>query len=186
MPRRRLHKLGGGISEFFMFLPYFTAKLPGCFHTFPRTAADPYEAWVNDQNPHDSPDRLDTGEILASVGEALYRWDIASDALTWSANAGDVLSIAGREAIATGKAFAQFLYANNLQARFDAVMRSEQRDEGRGVIYRVQYCIRPDPKADTRLWLEDAGQWFAGADGKPARAHGTVHVINTATSGKAG
>ena len=56
--------------------------------------------------------------------------------------------------------------------------RSDQRDEGRGVFYRIQYCIRPDPGAETRLWVEDTGRWFAGADGKPARAHGTVRVIN--------
>ena len=129
---------------------------------------------MNTKNPHDSPARLDAGETLASVGEALYRQDIQSDALTWSANAGEVLSIANREAIATGRAFAQFLDADNLQARFDAVMRSEQRDEGRGVGYRIQYCIRPDPKADTKLWLEDTGRWFAGPDGKagPRAWHG--------------
>ena len=28
------------------------------------------------------------------------------------------------------------------------------------------------------LWIEDIGRWFAGADGKPARAHGIVRVIN--------
>ena len=26
--------------------------------------------------------------------------------------------------------------------------------------------------------MEDAGRWFAGPDGKPTRAHGTIHVIN--------
>ena len=129
-------------------------------------------------NTHDSPARLDAGEILASVGEALYRWDVPSDALTWSANAGEVLSIASGEAIATGRAFAQFLDTDNSQARFDAVMRSEQRDEGRGVGYRIQYCIRPDPTTDAKLWLEDTGRWFAGPDGKPVRAHGTVRAIN--------
>ncbi|MDE1972775.1 MAG: bifunctional diguanylate cyclase/phosphodiesterase [Hyphomicrobiales bacterium] len=121
---------------------------------------------------------MDAGEILASVGEALYRWDVQSDVLTWSANAGEVLSIANRAAISTGRAFAQFLDADNSQARFEAVMGSEQRDEGNGVGYRIQYCIRPDPKSDAKLWLEDTGRWFAGPDGKPVRAHGTVRAIN--------
>ena len=75
--------------------------------------------------------RLDAGEILASVGEALYRWDIESDVLVWSANIGDVLLVRDVRAISTGRAFAQLLEADNLQARFDAVSKSEQRDEGR-------------------------------------------------------
>ncbi len=32
--------------------------------------------------------------------------------------------------------------------------------------------------SDTKLWVEDIGRWFAGTDGKPARAHGLVRVIN--------
>jgi diguanylate cyclase (GGDEF)-like protein len=124
------------------------------------------------------PARLDPSEILASVGEALYRWDIASDKLIWSANAGDVLAVRDPAAISTGRAYAALLDADNVQARFDAVMHSEQRDEGNGVGYRIQYCIRPDAGAETRLWIEDTGRWFAGPDAKPARAQGAVRVIN--------
>ena len=75
--------------------------------------------------------------------------------------------------------YAQLLDADNVQARFDAVTQADQRDDGRGVAYRTRYCIRPDPAApEPALWVEDTGRWFAGADGKPARAHGTVRVIN--------
>jgi diguanylate cyclase (GGDEF)-like protein len=122
--------------------------------------------------------RLDAAEILASVGEALYRWDIGSDILTWSANVGDVLHVRDLEAISTGRAYAQLLDADNVQARFDAVMRSDQCDEGRGIAYRIEYCIRPAAGAETKLWVEDSGRWFAGPDGKPLRAHGTIRVIN--------
>jgi len=116
--------------------------------------------------------------ILASVGDALYQWDIESDVLSWSANAGDVLLVSDPAAIATGRAYAQLVEKDDSQARFDAVMRSEQRDGGRGVSYRIQYCIRPDAGSDKKLWIEDTGRWFAGHDGKPARAHGVVRVIN--------
>jgi diguanylate cyclase (GGDEF)-like protein len=122
--------------------------------------------------------RLDATEILASVGEALYRWDIASDVLAWSANVGDVLLVRDRAAISTGRGYAQLLNADNVQARFDAVMRSDRRDDGRGVGYQIQYCMCPDPESETRLWIEDSGRWFAGPDGKPARAQGTIRVIN--------
>jgi diguanylate cyclase (GGDEF)-like protein len=129
--------------------------------------------------PDPSPSRLpDTAQILSSIGEVAYEWRIDSDALTWGANVSDVLLIRERAAIATGRAYAQFLEAENAQARFDVVMKSDKRDEGHGVGYQIQYCIRPDPSSDTKLWVEDNGRWFVGADGKPARAHGLVRVIN--------
>ncbi len=121
---------------------------------------------------------LDAAEILASIGEAFYLWDIGSDRLTWSANVGDVLLVPDVEAISTGRGYAQILDPENHQSRLDAVTASDQRDEGAGVGYRIQCCIRPDPGAQTTLWVEDTGRWFAGRDGKPARAHGIVRVIN--------
>ncbi len=41
-----------------------------------------------------------------------------------------------------------------------------------------EYGVRPDPGAETRLWVEDTGRWFAGPNGKPARAHGAVRIVN--------
>jgi diguanylate cyclase (GGDEF)-like protein len=120
----------------------------------------------------------DAAQILTSIGEVAYDWRIDSDTLSWGTNVTDVLLIRDPAAIATGRAYAQFLEAENAQARFDAVVKSDKRDEGRGVFYQIQYCIRPDPASDTKLWVEDNGRWFAGADGRPARAHGLVRVIN--------
>jgi len=120
---------------------------------------------------------LDAGDILASVGEALYHWDIASDALIWSANVLDVLRVKDLATISTGRRYAQLLDAANVQARFDAVMQADQRDEGRGIFFQTEYCIRPEAGAGVKLWIEDSGRWFAGADGRPARAHGTVRVV---------
>jgi len=130
--------------------------------------------------PAGPPERAspDTAQILASLGEVAYDWNIDSDALTWSANAAEVLLVGSVERIATGRAYAAVLEADNAQARFDAVMQSQQRDGGRGVAYQIQYCLRPDPGSDTRIWVEDTGRWFAGADGRPQRAHGIVRVIN--------
>jgi diguanylate cyclase (GGDEF)-like protein len=141
-----------------------------------KTSRDPIAAADPDRT--DGPTRLDPGEILASVGAVLYRWDIKNDVLTWSANAGDVLLVGDLALIGSGRAYAQLLEPDNAQAPFDAIVTSAQRDQGEGVPYRIQYAIRPDPAAETRLWVEDAGRWFAGPDGKPARAQGTIHVIN--------
>jgi diguanylate cyclase (GGDEF)-like protein len=121
---------------------------------------------------------IDASQILASIGEVAYDWAIDSDALMWSANAKDVLLVPEIGAISSGRGYAQLLQAENAQARFDAVMQSDKRDEGSGVAYQIQYAIRPDPGSETRLWVEDTGRWFAGPDGKPLRAHGLLRVIN--------
>jgi diguanylate cyclase (GGDEF)-like protein len=125
-----------------------------------------------------TPGTPDTAQILASIGDVAYEWRLDSDVLSWGGNVADVLLIKDRGAIVTGRAFAQFLEAENAQTRFDVIMKSDKRDEGHGVAYQIQYCVRPDPPSDTRLWVEDTGRWFAGADGKPARAHGLLRVIN--------
>jgi diguanylate cyclase (GGDEF)-like protein len=130
---------------------------------------------LNTETPREP---LDAARIFASVGEVPYDWRIDSDELVWGANAADVLLIRDLDAIATGRAYAQFLQAENAQARYDVVMNSQTRDDGHGVAYQIQYCIRPDPASETRLWVEDTGRWFAGPDTRPMRAHGVVRVIN--------
>jgi len=124
-----------------------------------------------------SPGTPDAAQILRSIGEVAYEWHIASDALWWSDNAAAMLLIGDSAAMASGSGFARFLDPDNAQARFDAVTKSGKQDDGHGVAYQIQYCIRPDPGTDTRLWVEDTGRWFAGADGQPVRAHGLVRVI---------
>jgi diguanylate cyclase (GGDEF)-like protein len=121
---------------------------------------------------------LEAEQILASVGEAAYDWDIGTDALRWSDNANALLLIADLQAISSGRSYSQLLEAENGQARYDVVVKSDKHDAGKGVPYQIQYGIRPRPGSETRLWIEDTGRWFAGADGRPARAHGVLRVIN--------
>src|ERR1700722_17872930 len=121
---------------------------------------------------------LDTAQILTSVGEVPYDWRIDTDVLAWGANAAAVLLIPDVTAVSTGRSYAQILEADNAQARFDAVMQSDKRDEGHGVAYQIQYCLRPNPASETKLWVEDTGRWFVGPEGKPLRAHGVLRVIN--------
>jgi diguanylate cyclase (GGDEF)-like protein len=116
-------------------------------------------------------------EILKSVGEATYEWRIDTDTIQWGPNAALVLGVRDVGAIATGRAFANLLDPGNVQTRFDAVMRSSEADDGAGVPYQVQYCLRSLPRSG-KLWVEDSGRWFAGPDGRPARAHGVIRIIN--------
>jgi diguanylate cyclase (GGDEF)-like protein len=122
------------------------------------------------------PEPCKVADILASIGEVPYEWDIASDALVWGTNAQHVLEVADAAAIATDRAFARLMCAGNTQSRRDAVLRSGQRDASAGVPYQVQYSLRAAGKG-TPTWIEDTGRWFAGPDGRPARAHGVVRII---------
>ncbi len=121
---------------------------------------------------------LDAAQILASVGEVPYDWRIDTDVLLWGPNAANVLLIRDLSAISSGRAYAQLLEAENAQSRFDAIVHTQNRDEGGGVAYQIQYCLHPDAASETRLWVEDTGRWFAGPDGRPSRAHGVLRVIN--------
>ena len=127
---------------------------------------------------HDNPQpaRPDAAAILESIGEAAYAWRLDSDALTWTANAGAVLGI-DIATVANGRAFAQRVDDEDGLSRIDAITRSEVADAGQGVSYVAQYAFRREGSAD-KVWLEDCGRWFAGPDGKPARAHGIVRVID--------
>jgi diguanylate cyclase (GGDEF)-like protein len=118
----------------------------------------------------------DAAQVLRSIGEAAYEWHLDTDMLAWSANAGEVLGIADMSALASGRAFAERTEAETGSSRFDAVTRSNQRDDGKGVFYQTQYAFKAAP-SDEKTWLEDTGRWFAGADGAPGRAHGVVRVI---------
>lgn len=120
----------------------------------------------------------DPAAILASIRHAVYDWDIASDALVWSANAAEVLAVSAPATIATGRGYAYQVQSCNDTTRYDVVMTSTARDEGAGVPYQLEYRLCAGGERDCDLWLEDTGRWFAGPDGRPARAHGLVRVIN--------
>src|SRR2546423_1324885 len=79
--------------------------------------------------------------------------------------------------IATGPGFAQLIEPNSGRSIADAVGHSSAVDQGRGVPYELQYALRL-PGASALSWVEDIGRWFAGADGRPLRAHGVVRIIN--------
>ncbi len=113
---------------------------------------------------------------MRSIGDAAYEWRLDSDALTWSSNAAAVLGIADISELANGASFARRSDATGGQSRVDAIQQSTQRDTGEGVPYQVQYAFKRG--IEERVWVEDTGRWFAGPDGKPLRAHGTVRAID--------
>jgi diguanylate cyclase (GGDEF)-like protein len=115
--------------------------------------------------------------ILSSIGLVPYDWHIDSDTLTWGANAAEVLQVRDVTRIGTGRGYAGFLDPKNTSTRYDAVMEGGGRDYGAGVPYQTEYCLLIGADGATPLWVEDNGRWFAGPDGRPARAHGVVRAV---------
>lgn len=101
-----------------------------------------------------------------------YRWDLADDRLIWGRGAAHFFGLPTITRLKTGNAYAQRLTGSVGQSRAHAVLFSNETDEGFGVPYRAVYGFtRPD---GTVLWVEDTGRWFAGRNGRPARAEGLV------------
>ena len=120
----------------------------------------------------------DPSRILTSIGLVPYDWRVDTDTIVWGATAAEVLQVRDIAALATGRGYAGFLDSSNTTTRYDAVMQTGGLDVGNGVPYQTEYCLLAGPNGATRLWVEDNGRWFAGPDGRPARAHGVVRVIN--------
>jgi diguanylate cyclase (GGDEF)-like protein len=113
--------------------------------------------------------------ILASLGQAAFAWDIATDAITWSDHAAVFADIPA-EALASGAEFSKLIEPTR-GIRSDALGHSPAARGSDGVPYRVEYGVRTSTSAPV-LWIEESGCWFAGPDGKPARAQGIVRVNN--------
>ncbi len=120
----------------------------------------------------------DPRRILDSIGETVYDWDLNSDHISWGPNAAAALGFANIESIQTGRAFAECLSHESESSRFEAIARAAGNDCGKGVPYQICYgLVPPDSPREATIWVEDTGRWFAGADGRPAHAHGLVRVI---------
>lgn len=120
----------------------------------------------------------DLRQALKAAGEAAYRWNIETDEILWSANAPEILG-SSIPAIATGKLFASLLDIENVTTRYETVMNSKARDDGRGVPFQIEYLFRSLGRNNTEsIWLEDAGRWQTGLDGIPKTVFGTVRRID--------
>jgi len=114
--------------------------------------------------------------ILASIGQAAFVWDIASDAIDWSDHLGEVFPDIPSGALATGAEFAKLIEPER-SVRADALGQSPPVRGPEGTPYRIEYGVRTSTSAPV-LWIEETGCWFAGPDGRPARAQGIVRINN--------
>jgi len=130
---------------------------------------------------------LDPRAVLTSIGEVVYDWDIGTDALAWSANAGDVFGLPDMAVFACGGAFGLACEDSAGRTRHDVVLDARETDAGEGVPYRASYLLRLPAAARGQIQgrgkglvpVEDTGRWYAGADGRPAFAHGVLRLGQT-------
>ncbi|WP_298370736.1 bifunctional diguanylate cyclase/phosphodiesterase [uncultured Bradyrhizobium sp.] len=114
--------------------------------------------------------------ILASLGQATFAWDLASDAIAWSDNVATVFPDIPVAALASGTEFAKLIEPSR-SVRMDALGQSAPVQSGEGIPYRIEYGVRAVTSAPV-IWIEETGCWFAGADGRPARVQGVVRINN--------
>lgn len=117
-----------------------------------------------------------TQDILASLGQAAFVWDIAADTLAWSGNAGAVFADIPPEALTSASEFAKLIEPSR-SIRTEALSQAATARSGEGVPYRIEYGVRAATSAPV-IWIEETGSWFAGPDGRPAHAHGIVRINN--------
>ena len=114
--------------------------------------------------------------ILASLGQAAFVWDIATDEMAWSDHLAAVFPDIPAEALASGAAFSNLIEPVR-SIRTAALGHSPLAHRAEGAPYRIEYGVRADTSAPV-LWIEESGCWFADADGKPARVQGIVRIDN--------
>ncbi|MGI9462520.1 MAG: EAL domain-containing protein [Aestuariivirgaceae bacterium] len=116
---------------------------------------------------------------VLAAGEAAYHWDIKSDKIVWSGNVKEIIPSTDDDQITTGRSYADLLDTENATSRYDAVMRSQSKDQGEGVPFAIEYLIHPQSQTGRQsLWVEDCGRWHAGKDGLPAEVFGIVRRID--------
>jgi diguanylate cyclase (GGDEF)-like protein len=115
-------------------------------------------------------------DILAALGQAVFAWDIGSDAIVWGDQVASVFPGIPAERLATGAEFAKLIEpAPSL--RTAALTQTHAVHGADGTPYRVEYGVRTSA-ADPVIWIEETGRWFAGPDGRPVRAIGSVRINN--------
>ncbi|KWV53052.1 diguanylate cyclase [Bradyrhizobium macuxiense] len=114
--------------------------------------------------------------ILASLGQATFAWDLATDAIAWSDNVAAVFPDIPAAALASGVELAKLIEPSRTVRR-DALGQAAPAQSGEVVSYRIEYGVRAVTSAPV-IWVEETGCWFAGADGRPVRAQGIVRVNN--------
>ena len=88
--------------------------------------------------------------ILASLGQAAFVWDIATDAIAWSDDATAVFPDIPGAALASGAEFSKLIEPVR-SIRIDALGHSPPAHGGDGAPYRIEYGVRTSTSASSSL-----------------------------------
>ena len=116
-------------------------------------------------------DRLRTA--LEASGDVVYEWDLAADAIYWSANAKQAF---GLPASANISSRAQFL-ARISSEDLPALTQTHDDHLKTGGSFRVEYRVR---RSDGEFcWVEDHGAVRVMAGGRPERVIGNIRIVTS-------
>jgi diguanylate cyclase (GGDEF)-like protein len=115
-------------------------------------------------------------EILASLGQASFVWEIGSDRISWSGNVSAIFADIPADSLVNGAEFAKMIEPAR-SIRHEALTHAPPPRADEGVPYRIEYGVRATTTAPV-IWVEETGCWFAGSDGRPWRAQGVVRINN--------
>ena len=122
----------------------------------------------------------DPRRILNAIKAVVYEWNLSQDRIVWGANALEIFGVKDLNPLLSGAHYTELTSPQSKTSRSKLIQASEGKDNGSGVQYSLQYALQMDQlngEFKGLLWVEDNGRWFAGPDGRPARAHGLVRII---------
>lgn len=158
--------------------------------TFESTAsrdveAGPGSAPVTAQVEATSPAEYPLIDIMASVNEAAYVWDMSSDKVHWSRNAEAVLGVKSLADLKTGHNFHLSIASEHAGARLETIAsasKPEDAADGTTAIarpYRVQFRFMPEGRRSSKAyWMEDQGTLRPGSNCGPDIACGLIRRID--------
>nr|WP_244423079.1 bifunctional diguanylate cyclase/phosphodiesterase [Bradyrhizobium sp. ORS 278] len=114
--------------------------------------------------------------ILASLGQAAFVWDLASDVIVWSDHVGAVFADVPLPQLCNGGEFAKLIEPDR-GIRSEVMRQAVPLHGAAGTPYRIEYGVRTRAGAPL-IWVEETGCWYAGSDGRPSRAQGIVRINN--------
>ena len=122
------------------------------------------------------PQHTDPLDVLTSIKGVVYDWNIVTGDLKWGKNVASVLNLHNIQALDDAGQYNAMVVVDGRPSRQDLIQSGVGIDAGSGVPYQLNYSLASDVR--DQIHVVDTGRWFAGTDGKPARAHGVVRVVN--------
>ncbi len=107
---------------------------------------------------------------LTAIGDAVYEWDLQSDALTWFPGAEEALGIDVAQVARSGAAFGRLVHADDVNQRRQRLSRLDVGGNTVETRYRIAL-----PNGTGR-WVHDRARIEFGEDDRPIRLTGVIRV----------